>query len=165
VLGIDITPRYIQQANFVKKALSLENVRFEKRNLVTLDPAKDGTFDVVLCLGILYHLENPVAAMRKVAAVTGAIMLVDTDLIPNTRKNRPMWWMNFPSPSDVRSGSAAVSLWRKGRRMCQFSPNAKAVTELLKFLGFETVTQLPVESTTIERRYSEGRRGSFLAVR
>jgi hypothetical protein len=49
--------------------------------------------------------------------------------------------------------------------MCQFSPNAKAVTELLKFLEFETVTQLPVESTTIERRYSEGRRGTFLAVR
>ncbi|HWF04364.1 MAG TPA: class I SAM-dependent methyltransferase, partial [Candidatus Angelobacter sp.] len=34
-----------------------------------------GTFDLVLCFGLLYHLENPLRAMRNLRALTGKILL------------------------------------------------------------------------------------------
>jgi tRNA (mo5U34)-methyltransferase len=36
-------------------------------NFMTVDPAALGRFDVVLFLGILYHVEDPLLAMRRVA--------------------------------------------------------------------------------------------------
>jgi tRNA (mo5U34)-methyltransferase len=165
VLGIDIVAKYIEQANFVKQALGIDNATFEQRSLMALDPAKDGIFDVTLCFGILYHLENPVAAMRRIAAVTGPIMLVDTDVVPSPPDGRALWDMNFPAPSKDDSASASVSLWRKGRKVCQFSPNEVAVVELLKFLGFTRIEKLPHRTADLEARYREGRRATFLAQR
>lgn len=37
-----------------------------------------GTFDVVFCYGLLYHLENPVASLRNMAAVCKELLLVET---------------------------------------------------------------------------------------
>jgi tRNA (mo5U34)-methyltransferase len=35
-----------------------------------LDPTTIGTFDVVLCLGVLYHLKHPLLALERICAVT-----------------------------------------------------------------------------------------------
>ncbi len=41
------------------------------------DPALSelGIFDLVLCLGLLYHLENPLRAIRNLRAITGKLAL------------------------------------------------------------------------------------------
>lgn len=41
-----------------------------------------GRFDFVLCYGLLYHLENPFAAVRNLAAITGQMLLVESVCIP-----------------------------------------------------------------------------------
>lgn len=41
-------------------------------------PAPWGTFDVVFCFGLVYHLENPVAAIRHLAAACRGILLMET---------------------------------------------------------------------------------------
>jgi tRNA (mo5U34)-methyltransferase len=70
VLGIDIVDQYVEQARFIKSALELENVEFKKIDVYDLDENNSGRFDVTFCFGLLYHLESPVLAMRKVAAIT-----------------------------------------------------------------------------------------------
>ncbi len=40
--------------------------------------ARFGTFDVVFCYGLLYHLENPVAGIRNLAAVTKDLLLLES---------------------------------------------------------------------------------------
>ena len=165
VLGIDVAKRYIEQARLVKRALGLEHLEFQQRAIGSLDPKKDGAFDVTFCFGILYHLENPVAAMKKLAAVTRSVLVIDTDLLARSNKKKPMWEMNFPSPSDNRSLTASTSQWRKGRRVCQFTPNPTAVIELLKFLDFEEVVALEPKRDDLEPRYLQGRRGTFIGVR
>src|SRR5262249_37408365 len=42
-----------------------------------------GDFDVVLCLGLLYHLDRPVAWLQQAAAATRAVLIVDTHLAPD----------------------------------------------------------------------------------
>jgi SAM-dependent methyltransferase len=41
-----------------------------------------GTFDLVFCLGLLYHLENPLRAVRNLRALTGKVLLLESMVIP-----------------------------------------------------------------------------------
>jgi SAM-dependent methyltransferase len=41
-----------------------------------------GVFDVVLCVGLLYHLENPFAAVRNLYALTGRLLIVESVVMP-----------------------------------------------------------------------------------
>ncbi|MBK6437516.1 MAG: methyltransferase domain-containing protein [Candidatus Microthrix sp.] len=55
-----------------------------------LDPDVIGTFDVVLFLGVLYHLPHPLLALEKVASVVaeGGMVIVET-VIDQTFTRRP----------------------------------------------------------------------------
>lgn len=163
VYGIDVVDHYIAQANFIKNAVGADAVRFEKRSLDDLSPEKDGHFDIVLCLGILYHLENPVASMRKIAAVTRGLLLVETNIFV-TKSELPVWRMKVSGgPTEEKD---VTSLWRPEQGVCQFVPNPVAVEGLLRFLGFPNVEHLtPAGRILKEPRYQEGRRGAFVATR
>src|SRR5262245_19534323 len=98
VLGIDIVDRYLEQANFIKHALGLTQVEFKKMAVEDLDEARVGHFDVTFCFGILYHFENPVLAMKRVAAVTRRTLVVDSNVVPH--RPEPIWIMDFRPPSN-----------------------------------------------------------------
>ena len=49
-------------------------------DVMDLDPARLGTFDVVLFLGVLYHMRDPLGALERVAAVTGDLLVVETEV-------------------------------------------------------------------------------------
>lgn len=44
-----------------------------------------GSFDFVLCAGLLYHLENPFAAIRNLHAITDKVLLVESICAPGRR--------------------------------------------------------------------------------
>lgn len=44
----------------------------------SMDLAALGTFDVVHCFGLLYHLDSPVAALRRMEAACGDVLLLET---------------------------------------------------------------------------------------
>jgi tRNA (mo5U34)-methyltransferase len=44
-----------------------------------ISPATVGVFDVVLFLGVLYHVKDPFASLEQVASVTGEMMVVETE--------------------------------------------------------------------------------------
>jgi tRNA (mo5U34)-methyltransferase len=170
VLGIDIVDRYIEQANFIKRALCLEQVEFKVVDIESLDESTAGLFDVSFCFGILYHLENPIHAMKRLASVTKSIMLVDTQVMrtpvyisPFFRK--PLWSMNFPTVSTAESLDVTTSLWRSKERSVQFAPNEYAVVDLLRFLGFSKIEKIKPTQKGLEKRYYTGRRVTFLAIR
>lgn len=41
-----------------------------------------GSFELVLCFGLLYHLENPFRAIRNLAALTEKLLIVETRVAP-----------------------------------------------------------------------------------
>jgi tRNA (mo5U34)-methyltransferase len=47
-------------------------------DFMTMDLEPLGRFDVVLFLGVLYHLENPFAALRRLASVTAGVCVIET---------------------------------------------------------------------------------------
>jgi len=44
-----------------------------------ITPQTVGTFDVVLFLGVLYHVKDPFACLERVAAVTNEMMVIETE--------------------------------------------------------------------------------------
>lgn len=164
VLGIDTADRYIEQANFIKEALELKNVEFKKMHIEDVEEATVGQFDVVFCFGILYHLENPVFAMRKLSNVCRRIMLVDCTVMRKWFDHDPLWRMNFPPVATLSDRDASTSLWRE-KKYCQFTPNAEAVSNLLHFLGFANVRRLKPRVRGLEKEYYTGKWVTFLAIR
>ena len=62
VLGIDSDDRYLAQARLAGEALGYDNIEF--RNLSVYDVATLGEkFDVVIFMGVLYHLRHPLLAL------------------------------------------------------------------------------------------------------
>jgi len=59
VVAIEGRPANIEKARFAQNVLGLENIEFVLDDVRNLSTEKYGRFDVVLCLGILYHLDAP----------------------------------------------------------------------------------------------------------
>jgi tRNA (mo5U34)-methyltransferase len=45
---------------------------------MTMDVEPLGTFDVVFFLGVLYHMENPLASLRRVASLSNGVAIIET---------------------------------------------------------------------------------------
>jgi SAM-dependent methyltransferase len=66
--------RKVAAARLERRGLTM--VSIDPRPIEALDPARDGPFDHVDCCGVLHHLADPAAALRRLAAVlapTGGI--------------------------------------------------------------------------------------------
>ncbi|KMO40070.1 SAM-dependent methyltransferase [Methylobacterium variabile] len=74
VLGIDEDERYLAQGRFVAEALGAE---IEFRNLSVYDVGALGErFDVVLFMGVLYHLRHPLLALDLIHTHVAGDLLV-----------------------------------------------------------------------------------------
>jgi tRNA (mo5U34)-methyltransferase len=78
VVGIDSDDRYLAQARFAAEALGFEDVEF--RNLSVYDVGSLGRrFDLVIFMGVLYHLRHPLLALDLIREhVAGDLMLFQT---------------------------------------------------------------------------------------
>jgi predicted RNA methylase len=59
VVGIEGRQAHVEKAKFVKEALALRDLEIFQDDVRNLSRDRYGSFDVVLCLGILYHLDVP----------------------------------------------------------------------------------------------------------
>lgn len=50
-------------------------------DFMTLPPEHIGQFDVVLFLGVLYHMENPLASLRRLAQLTHEVAIIETHAV------------------------------------------------------------------------------------
>jgi tRNA (mo5U34)-methyltransferase len=59
------------------------NVEYEITSVYDLSPEKFGTFDVVLFLGVLYHLRHPILALDKIHSVCNEFAFIETHVLDN----------------------------------------------------------------------------------
>ncbi len=53
-------------------------------NIETESLSRFGAFDIVFCYGLLYHTDNPVAALRNMAAACSELLLLETMICDHT---------------------------------------------------------------------------------
>jgi SAM-dependent methyltransferase len=73
VVAVDVRPENIESLRSRYPALEAHVLDTEREPLSRL-----GRFDVVFCYGLLYHLENPLAALRNMASVCDDLLLLET---------------------------------------------------------------------------------------
>jgi tRNA (mo5U34)-methyltransferase len=75
VVGVDSDERYLAQARFAAETLGYDNIEF--RNLSVYDVAALGErFDVVIFMGVLYHLRHPLLALDLIHEHVAGDMLI-----------------------------------------------------------------------------------------
>ena len=75
VVGIDSDDRYLAQARFAAETLGYENIEF--RNLSVYDVGALGVrFDLVIFMGVLYHLRHPLLALDLIHEHVAGDMLL-----------------------------------------------------------------------------------------
>jgi 2-polyprenyl-3-methyl-5-hydroxy-6-metoxy-1,4-benzoquinol methylase len=79
-LGIEGREANIEKARFAKQVLQLDNLDLVRDDVRNLSAEKYGRFDVVLCLGLLYHLDAPdvFPFIERLSEVCRRICVVDT---------------------------------------------------------------------------------------
>ena len=84
------------------------------------------TYDVVVCSGVLYHVENVVSLLLRLRKVTGHLLVLET-ATRDVGIEEPLLMLKTGDHDD-----ANLSNW--------WVPNRSAVFELLRLCGFENVT-------------------------
>jgi SAM-dependent methyltransferase len=79
VVAIDGRPENISEAQ-----RRSAQVTFLVQNVEDPTMRRLGQFDLVCCVGLLYHLENPFLAIRHLAAVTQRVLLVESCYVPGS---------------------------------------------------------------------------------
>lgn len=100
-----------------------------------------GTFDVVIFVGVLYHLEDPLGALRRVASLTNEVALIRTVAIQVPGVDSAMW--EFYPDAELEGDS---SNW--------WAPNATALEGATRAAGFSTYrsrTQTPRADDSVVR--------------
>jgi ubiquinone/menaquinone biosynthesis C-methylase UbiE len=81
VRGVDVRESSLAKAAYVRDALGLSNLTFERHNCEDLRVEDGGTYELTLFLGILYHLENPMLCLRNVSRLTGEVCVIETQVV------------------------------------------------------------------------------------
>lgn len=88
VLGVEGRKVHVERASFAKEALGLDNCEFVHGDVRELRPESHGTFDVVLCLGILYHFDVPDAFefIHRARQLTTRLMILQSRIALKPKK-------------------------------------------------------------------------------
>jgi tRNA (mo5U34)-methyltransferase len=66
-------------------------VEYRKLDAHEVNPEAIGTFDLVFCAGLLYHLRHPLLALEKIRSVTAGRLVLEThQLIPAVHERTPL---------------------------------------------------------------------------
>lgn len=89
VVGIEGREANIEKARFAKEVLSLGNLELVQDDVRNLNRERYGNFDVVLCLGVFYHLDSPdlFQFMEHLSDVCGGIAVIDTHVSLTVEEN------------------------------------------------------------------------------
>jgi SAM-dependent methyltransferase len=81
-MGLRVTAFDARPENVEDARRRYPGIEFHVADAEELRPQEFGVFDLVLCFGLLYHLENPLRALRRLRAMTGKVLLVESVCVP-----------------------------------------------------------------------------------
>ncbi len=81
-LGFEITAVDGRQENVEEARRRFPQVRFETCDAEDPGLRQLGTFDLVFCFGLLYHLQNPLLTIRHLHVMTRQLLLVEAVIFP-----------------------------------------------------------------------------------
>ena len=80
VLALDARTERMEQGRECARRHGLANVTLRQEDARSVEAARHGSFDVVYCLGLLYHLDGPelLPLLERLQAMCTGVLIVDT---------------------------------------------------------------------------------------
>jgi tRNA (mo5U34)-methyltransferase len=141
----------------IRDVLNSTRTKYLLGSIYDLDPERLGSFDVVLCCGVIYHLRYPLLGIDNIRRVCKGDVFVETQVADGqflvAGKSGPEW-RSMASVSPILLESPLWQFYRFGELNQDtsnwFSPNAAAVIQAFESAGFETAL-----------KWSSGQRATF----
>lgn len=156
VLGVDGREMHIDQANFVFEVNEFDKSRykFKQGNIYEYDFQEDGPFDIVLCLGLFYHISKPMELLEIITRVNKDILIIDTGLSWKTGEFLEVRHDNLDEPRDAFDYELV------------FYPTKKAMLEMMRQFNYSAIMLKPrFRDYTGSLDYRRGSRRAFLGSR
>lgn len=179
VVGVEVRADNFARAEFARQQLGLDNVSFHRADVRTLDPESWGQYDVVICLGLLYHLdcEDVARLIDRMHAVAGRMVIIDTHFALE-----PTEWFEFEGKryhgTSFREHEDDVSLqdmeqagWASIGNIHSFWFTKQSLINRMMDAGFSSVlmSEAPFSYDTFDResleRYRYADRGWFVGMK
>jgi SAM-dependent methyltransferase len=122
VVGIDG-----RTENLVEARKRHKDVVFQLADAEELPVEQLGSFDLVLCFGLLYHLENPLRAIRKLHALTSKVLIIESVCVPGAKPK-----LELLDEAEVQN---------QGLNHLGFYPSEPCLVKMLSRAGFPFVYQ------------------------
>lgn len=113
-----------------------------------------GTFDLTFCFGLLYHTENPFAVVRNLAALTGKVLFLESQVLPTDE----------PIMRIISEGQNHT----QGLTFHSVIPSRTTLVKMLQLAGFTWVAEYTGRidhPDFVDTRERHRRRGVYLAAR
>lgn len=168
VIGVDAREENLKRARFVARAMGIDNVEYREGRVETLSGELDRTFPLTLFLGVLYHVEDPMRCLREVAAVTGEMCVVETQVVDEVEGTAEWGARDWQRPyQGILALIDETGEFDNGGRETGVTPMAtcpspKALRFMLRQAGFRRVEQIAAHEGAYEQ-HARGKRVIYAA--
>lgn len=142
VIALDYTTSDTTGFNVAKKILG-SNVKWITSNVYQIDQLNLGKFDLVLFLGVIYHLRHPYLAIDKIHDVLnlGGKVIVESHIIDGGFVDENGNWINLDELNSRLSKLNVAQIYEAGRLVNDnsnaWSPSIDTLIAMFKNSGFE----------------------------
>ena len=148
VTAVDARADHVADVELITSAIGESRVRAQQCDVHALSTeAVGGPFDLVLCFGLLYHLENPIGALRRAREMCSGLCVVETQVVPNLSGNVDWGSYRYVKPLMGSFGIIDETYETHGMEasvtgIC-LAPSTEGLIWIMEKVGFKDVTLLP----------------------
>lgn len=161
VLGLDMRESHVADAALMARAMGIGNFSARLLDIESASAQDIGVHDITLMLGLLYHLENPVRALRLARAVTRKALYIETQVVPHM--SGVVDWGSYVFQRQMVGVFGIVDEIGEGHApeagaggIC-LAPSIEALEWLLKKVGFARVERLNPPADGYEQHVAQKR--------
>jgi SAM-dependent methyltransferase len=146
-IGVEIREASIKKAIFCKEVLGLENLEFRQDDVRDICAESYGTFDVIICSGVLYHLPaiDAIGLAKIMHDMTNRLVVIDTHVALNPQEqvlhqNDEYWGRTVREHSDESTQEEkATRLWASWDNPTSFWFTRPSLINLISKVGFSSI--------------------------
>jgi 2-polyprenyl-3-methyl-5-hydroxy-6-metoxy-1,4-benzoquinol methylase len=151
VVGIDLRPENVRQAQWLASTYKINNAAFSQDNVRNLNRYRG--FDIAFCAGLFYHLTFPIEFIQSLRDCCEDFVIFDS-----ATHKEPLSAFHVIVNKDPDYSA-------EGESNYELHPTYRAVIDCLLSVGFEDVIELIGSDGKDVWGYSEGITRSFLAFK
>jgi 2-polyprenyl-3-methyl-5-hydroxy-6-metoxy-1,4-benzoquinol methylase len=125
VLGVEGKTINVKKCEFIKSVLNIRNLTFVQDDAMKVTRKKYGSFDVVLALGLLYHLDNPFKFLENISNLCTGFLVLDTHVALREKTETGDWKPELSELQEFKIGKKTYT----GRLYKEFNADDTQVSK------------------------------------